>query len=263
MQTKYRPSRPDHRSTLLLAAAALWLGWSSPLTAADPPPPPDDDKPKNLQVLPKDISHDELIQVMRGFCLALNVRCEYCHVDEADGPGIEDDKASDAKRTKKVAREMIKMTQRINNELLAAVPERHQPPIQVRCVTCHHGLDEPETITDKLEDVMEEAGVDSAVATYRHLREDGLRGRFDFGEQPLNDFVRALSMEGKHDAAFAFFNLSRELNPSSRMLPGLEADLYAAKGDKAKAIELLEKIVAADPKNRRAAGRLQELKGGK
>ena len=37
------------------------------------------DKFENLQVLPKDIPKDQLVQTMRSFANALGVRCVHCH----------------------------------------------------------------------------------------------------------------------------------------------------------------------------------------
>lgn len=36
----------------------------------------------NLQVLPKDITQSELIDLMAGFTRALGVRCTHCHVGD-------------------------------------------------------------------------------------------------------------------------------------------------------------------------------------
>ena len=41
--------------------------------------------PQNLQVLPKDMPRQQVVQLMQGFTGALGVRCEYCHVDEGRG----------------------------------------------------------------------------------------------------------------------------------------------------------------------------------
>lgn len=41
---------------------------------------------KNLQVLPRDITRDQLLAVMRGFTRSLGVRCNYCHVVTATEP---------------------------------------------------------------------------------------------------------------------------------------------------------------------------------
>ena len=40
---------------------------------------------KNLQVLPSNISHDELIATMRGYAAALGTRCDHCHVAMVPG----------------------------------------------------------------------------------------------------------------------------------------------------------------------------------
>ena len=42
------------------------------------------DKFTNLQVLPKSISKDELMQTMHGFSFSTGYRCEGCHVQAAD-----------------------------------------------------------------------------------------------------------------------------------------------------------------------------------
>src|SRR5262245_19404795 len=44
------------------------------------------EKFKNLQVLPKDISEEQLNSTMNGFTRALGVRCAYCHVGEEGKP---------------------------------------------------------------------------------------------------------------------------------------------------------------------------------
>ena len=40
---------------------------------------------ENLQVLPTDISRAELVSIMRGFSMALGVRCAYCHPGGSGG----------------------------------------------------------------------------------------------------------------------------------------------------------------------------------
>lgn len=42
------------------------------------------DKFTNLQVLPKDIGKDDLMQTMRNFSFATGLRCEGCHVQKPD-----------------------------------------------------------------------------------------------------------------------------------------------------------------------------------
>src|SRR5262249_47102880 len=73
--------------------------------------------PKNLQVLPKDLTREEVVGRMRLIAASLGVRCEFCHVRTTgpDGRQIDDD-ASDDKDTKKTAREMMKMVNAINDQ---------------------------------------------------------------------------------------------------------------------------------------------------
>src|SRR5690606_32103791 len=63
---------------------------------------------KNLKVLPKDISKDELDEVMDGFKAALGVKCGHCHAPSTIDPK-KLDFASDEKIEKEIARKMMKM----------------------------------------------------------------------------------------------------------------------------------------------------------
>ena len=104
----------------------------------------EDEKPKNLKVLSKNISNEELTTVMRGFNAALGVKCNYCHASKPNGEkGL--DFASDANPKKKIAREMIKMTNKINKKYFK---QEHDGAVKnITCETCHNGQDEPKTIT--------------------------------------------------------------------------------------------------------------------
>ena|SRR5947209_17666069 len=101
----------------LLSAAALLAGClmlvlqtsSSAATTLAPAVQQKDPIPDtftNLQVLPKNISKPDLVDIMKGFCKTFKVRCSYCHVatddlSQADFP-------SDEKGTKKEARELLR-----------------------------------------------------------------------------------------------------------------------------------------------------------
>lgn len=95
--------------------------------------------PKNLQVLPKNISHDDLMKTMHGFTGALGVKCTFCH-EEGDQPH-HIDFASDAKPEKKIARTMLRMTHQINETYLTQVhtEDPDLKPEHVTCGTCHSG----------------------------------------------------------------------------------------------------------------------------
>ncbi|MHB8389711.1 MAG: c-type cytochrome [Acidobacteriaceae bacterium] len=122
-----------------------------PVRAQTPPEPPAGmngphgpwPKPTNLHVLPKNISHDDLMKVMHGFTGSLGVKCNYCHA-----PGTQPrhlDFASDAKPEKRIARTMIRMTREINKKYLSEVNVAEAKPEQknVTCGTCHRGHDIP------------------------------------------------------------------------------------------------------------------------
>ena len=109
---------------------------------------------KNVQVLPRDLSREQLIAIMRTFTRGLGVRCNHCHVVTATTPKEELDFASDAKEEKRVARVMIQMTQQINGAWMERVEqaEGHAATAspaawadqRVSCWTCHRGKAEPE-----------------------------------------------------------------------------------------------------------------------
>lgn len=96
-------------------------------------------KYKNLKILPKDISEQELEGVMNSFNEALGVKCSYCHVVVSERVL---DFASDAIDSKEIARHMMKMTMRINKKYF----EKSNPmDYSVNCFTCHQGQKIPNT----------------------------------------------------------------------------------------------------------------------
>src|SRR4051812_13606150 len=106
--------------SIVLAAAASLLGISmaTAQTVAPPSSPPAANAPpfKNLQVFPKDIARPQLLANMRFFSQSLGVRCTFCHVGVEGQPPSTFDFASDAKKEKLIARKMLAMVQRINQQ---------------------------------------------------------------------------------------------------------------------------------------------------
>lgn len=100
-----------------------------------------DDRPTNLKVLPKNISNEDLEATMKNFNMALGVKCNHCHAPKSNGEkGL--DFASDANKMKDVAREMIKMTNKINKKYFGK--HAHDGVMrQIGCTTCHNGAAEP------------------------------------------------------------------------------------------------------------------------
>ena len=98
---------------------------------------PDEPKFKNLKVLSKNTTHDEMDSIMKSFKVALGVKCSFCHSQRKDDPK-KLDFASDDNEHKLIARDMMRMTTRINKKYF-----KNQEVDAVTCYTCHQGKKEP------------------------------------------------------------------------------------------------------------------------
>jgi tetratricopeptide (TPR) repeat protein len=218
--------------------------------------------------------------MMRGFALALGVRCEHCHAPAAGaeaaapapagggggggrgGGGPDLDHALDDNETKKVAREMIKMVMDINQKYLPATGRTIDARNQVTCETCHHGLPRPQTLRAALAGAVEAKGADSAVALYRALR---LRyfgsAAYDFSEVSLNESAAEVArMPNQRPAAIRLYRLNLEFYPQSvPAYQGLTTQLLQS-GDTAAAVEVLTQAVNLVPNNQQLNGLLSRLR---
>jgi hypothetical protein len=88
---------------------------------------------ENLKVLPKDISKSELKKHMKGITKSLGVKCSYCHRTDTR------DYATDEIREKVIARDMMRMLERINLEVFT-----WEDAPTASCFMCHHGESEPQ-----------------------------------------------------------------------------------------------------------------------
>jgi hypothetical protein len=134
------------RSKLLLAAgssAFLVAACQSVATAqrAAPAPTAAAQTYKNIQVLAPDITREQLFPIMKSFSQGLGVRCTHCHVGEEGKPATFDF-ASDAKKEKLVARAMLRMVHRINDQDFGV---KQFSDVKVTCFTCHRGATKPLT----------------------------------------------------------------------------------------------------------------------
>src|SRR5262245_63303646 len=91
----------------------------------------DPDKPKNLKVLPKDMSRHEVVEVMETYTRALGVRCDYCHVREQGKPFKLEDFQLDDKPTKEKTRIMMRMVADLNDKYMTQLDKRADPPVKV------------------------------------------------------------------------------------------------------------------------------------
>ena len=114
---------------------------SAPQTPRPHPPRP---KPTNLQVLPKDFTGDQVVDIMHHFEDQLGVDCDYCHAkNTAHKPGMGHlDFPSDDNPMKDRARVMMRMSADINQHFLTQLTTP-PPTQQVMCGTCHRGNAKP------------------------------------------------------------------------------------------------------------------------
>ena len=131
----------DPAKLILAGAAALFLGAAAIGQAPVAPPAPS--QYKNLKVLPAGIPRDQLSAVMKKFTASLGVKCAFCHVGEEGKPLSTYDFASDANPHKDIAREMMRLTWRLNAQDLKAI--KGLKDAKISCFTCHRGAKEPLT----------------------------------------------------------------------------------------------------------------------
>jgi hypothetical protein len=108
--------------------------------------PPLEEKPiyKNLHVLSKNISDDDMDYVMETFSVNLGTNCLFCHPGEKSGTEFKFDYVTDELRNKRIARDMLRMTMKLNKKyfnikLTGLMNTRGR----VWCKTCHQGSPVP------------------------------------------------------------------------------------------------------------------------
>ena len=85
---------------------------------------------------------DRLLRIMEmGFSKSLGVNCKHCHNPE--------DWSSEEKNQKQIARDMMAMVGRINNDLLGSIKNLESENPIVNCTTCHRGQIKPATNIDR------------------------------------------------------------------------------------------------------------------
>lgn len=120
----------------------------TPQTAPGPGGPPQQHNypaPTNLKVLPKDLTAQQVHEIMEKWAGGLGVHCNTCHVADTKNVGPNGrprlNFADDSKEEKQTARIMYKMTEDINANYVSKVPSSD---MAVTCGTCHRGHLSPE-----------------------------------------------------------------------------------------------------------------------
>lgn len=222
--------------------------------AGGPPPM------SNLQIFPKDTPREQVIVAMQGFTQALGVQCNYCHFQE--GRGGRNDFATDEKPTKKAARGMMTLARDINTKLPDAIGKAADQTTRVGCATCHRGIPIPKQIADIMTETAASGGPTAGLTKFKELRAQYYGGQsYDFSEGALITMAQRANAATKYDDALAYLQANLEYYPKSARTYSAIAQMKNAKGDKAGAIQALEKAVELDPNNAQAKAQLQQLKG--
>lgn len=106
--------------------------------------------PTNLRVLPKDLTGQQVHDIMEQWKTALGMGCNACHKEDREN--LDPDGrpllkfADDSKPEKATARLMYTMTEEINEKYIAKIDSSGVP---VTCGTCHRGHLGPEPFMNR------------------------------------------------------------------------------------------------------------------
>jgi hypothetical protein len=241
--------------TFLAAAAPSALQGQAP--GKFPP-----DSLVNVKVIARNTPVQDVVGIMRNLTIELGVRCQFCHVGEEGMPLARFDFASDQKRTKQVARQMMLMVQEINRRV-DTIPHEHLPgvsPVKVTCETCHRGVSRPAPLYQLMVDAGQAGGLDSATRLYRTLRERYYgRAAYDFAEPSLNIAAFRLGRAQRYDEGLGLLRLNEEQYPKSSGLAVFRGNILLMRADTNGAAEAFREAIRRDSTNLEARGRLRTI----
>jgi Photosynthetic reaction centre cytochrome C subunit len=217
----------------------------------------------NTKVFAHDTPVPQVLAAMRAFSGDLGVRCTFCHVGEEGKPLDAFDFASDNKRTKLVARQMMLMVAEVNRRL-DTIPRTGTPAagpgLQASCATCHRGVSRPAPLSTVVAEAASAGGADSALHTYRALHDRYRdRGSYDFGEGSLNAAAARLAQAGKYDDALALLKENEVVYPTASSTAVARGNVTLMRGDTSGAAASFREAIRRDSTNREARGRLRDI----
>ena len=214
----------------------------------------------NLQVLPKTTSPVQVWGTMRNIAGGLGVACTFCHVGPDTAPLAQIDFASDQKRNKLVARQMMRLVQEVNARL-DTIPARPTPVVAVTCATCHRGVSRPVPLAQIITEAATAAGADSATRLYRAFR-DRYYGSdsYDFGEFSLNAAAFRTARAGKLEDGLALLRLNEQFYPNAASVSIIRGNIALMRADTTAAAASFREALRRDPSNDEARGRLRDIR---
>lgn len=203
--------------------------------------------PKNLKVLSPDISPEELRATMFSIGQQVGIRCSRCHDFTPNTPFAERDYASDQKELKRVAREMMRMVQGINDAVSAIDRGPDHKTLTVQCVTCHRGVNQPRQIEEIFETAAKEDGLASAIKQYSELRERWYgAGAYNFSAWRLGGIAQSIFDNGDTEGGMQVHALNLELNRDDGSVYFHRGESYEKNGRIEDAIADFERALKLD-----------------
>src|SRR5664279_871431 len=107
-------------------------------------PPENKTEYKNLKVLSKNISDEDMDFVMQSFSVNLGANCLFCHPGKQNGTEFSIDYVTDILQNKRVARDMLTMTMKLNKKYFnSPLTGLMNTRGKIWCKTCHQGSPVP------------------------------------------------------------------------------------------------------------------------
>lgn len=135
----------------IFAISTIAQAPQGPPPAGAPRPPRSFPAPKNLKVLPKDLTGNQVHDIMEGWAGALGTHCDTCHATDPNNlapngrPRLKFD--DDSKPEKQIARIMYTMTEDMKKNYISKAKELDKMPMpaaELTCGTCHRGHVQPD-----------------------------------------------------------------------------------------------------------------------
>jgi len=133
--------------SLVFAASGAVAQGPDPAPQGQPAPAPahEHPAPTNLKVLPRNLTGEQVHEIMEKWEGELGTGCKTCHAADPKNLGPNGkprlNYADDSKEEKRTARVMYKMTEEINVSYVSKIDSSGDP---VTCGTCHRGHLGPE-----------------------------------------------------------------------------------------------------------------------
>lgn len=132
-------------AVLILTSAAQAPQGPQATPGSTPSQPRSYPVPTNLKVLPRDLTGQQVHEIMEKWSASLGAHCDSCHTADPQNIGPNGrprlNFADDTKPMKDAARLMFKMTEDINTNYVSMIDSSGAP---VTCGTCHRGHLGPE-----------------------------------------------------------------------------------------------------------------------